>query len=70
MLQLNPSNRNAGYCCTGLGGKLHPARVHVFSTFSLPAAQIPLLQGQQTYLPLCMFDYVPAHMFETKQLYL
>ena len=38
--------------------KLHPASVHVCSTFSRPAAQASLLQGQQTYLPLCMFDYV------------
>ena len=38
--------------------KLHPARVHVCSTFSRPAAQASLLQGQQTYLPLRMFDYV------------
>ena len=37
--------------------KLHPASVHVFSTFSQPAAQASLLQGQLTYLPLCMFDY-------------
>ena len=38
--------------------KLHPASVHVCSTFSRPAAQASLLQGQQTYLPLRMFDYV------------
>ena len=38
--------------------KLHPASVHVCSTFSQPAAQASLLQGQQTYLPLRMFDYV------------
>ena len=35
-----------------------PACVHVCSTFSQPAAQASLLQGQQTYLPLRMFDYV------------
>ena len=35
-----------------------PASVHVCSTFSRPAAQVSLLQGQQTYLPLCMFDFV------------
>ena len=38
--------------------KLHPASVHVCSTFSRPAVQASLLQGQQTYLPLRMFDYV------------
>ena len=38
--------------------KLHLASVHVCSTFSRPAAQASLLQGQQTYLPLHMFDYV------------
>ena len=34
------------------------ACVHVCSTFSRPAVQASLLQGQQTYLPLRMFDYV------------
>ena len=38
--------------------KLHLAGVHVCSTFSLPAAKTSLLQGQQTYLPFLMFDYV------------
>ena len=38
--------------------KLHQASVHVCSTFSRPAVQTPLPQGQQTYLPLRMFDYV------------
>ena len=38
--------------------KLHPASVHVCSTSSLPADQASLPQGQQTYLPLRMFDYV------------
>ena len=38
--------------------KLHLASVHVCSTFSRPVAQASLLQGQQTYLPLRMFDYV------------
>ena len=38
--------------------KLHPASGHVCSSFSRPAAQASLLQGQQTYLPLRMFDYV------------
>ena len=37
---------------------LHPASVHVCSTFSQPAAQASLVLGQQTYLPLRMFDYV------------
>ena len=38
--------------------KLHPASVHFCSTFSQPAAQASFPQGQQTYLPLRMFDYV------------
>ena len=38
--------------------KLHPASVHVCSTFSRPTAQASLLQGQQTYLPLRIFNYV------------
>ena len=38
--------------------KLHPASVHVCSTSSELAAQASLVQGQQTYLPLRMFDYV------------
>ena len=38
--------------------KLHQASVHVCSTFSQPAAQASLPQGQQTYLPLRMFDNV------------
>ena len=38
--------------------KLHLASVHVCFTFSLPAVQVSLPQGQQTYLPLRMFDYV------------
>ena len=38
--------------------KLHPASGHVCSTFYRPAAQASVLQGQQTYLPLRMFDYV------------
>ena len=38
--------------------KLHPASVHVCSTFSEPASKASLPQGQQTYLPLPMFDYV------------
>ena len=39
--------------------KLHPATsMHIYSTFPRPAAQASLLQGQQTYLPLHMFDYV------------
>ena len=48
--------------------KIHPARVHVCPTFSLSAAHTSLLQGQQTYIPLRMFDYVALdqHMSETK----
>ena len=38
--------------------KLHPASLHVCSTFCRPAAQALLLQCQQSYLPLRMFDYV------------
>ena len=38
--------------------KLNSVSVHVFSTFSPPAAQVSLLQGQQTYLPLRMVAYV------------
>ena len=38
--------------------KLHSASVHVCSTFSWPAPQASLPQGQQTYFPLRMFDYV------------
>ena len=49
--------------------KLHPTSVHVCSTFSRPAVQASLPQGQQTYLPLRMFDYVaPDQMSKTKQL--
>ena len=38
--------------------KLHLAKVHVCSTFSQPADHASLPQGQQTYLPLRMFEYV------------
>ena len=38
--------------------KLHSVSEHVCSSFSGPAAQASLPHGQQTYLPLCMFDYV------------
>ena len=38
--------------------KLHQASVHVCSTFSRPAVQASLPHGQQTHLPLRMFDYV------------
>ena len=38
--------------------KLHSASVHVCSTFSQTADRTSLPQGQQTYLPLLMFDYV------------
>ena len=72
MLQLHLTNNNVCYNCTQLTGmlgtvaldswaclfKLHQASVHVCSTFSQPAAQASLPHGQQTYLPLCMFDYV------------
>ena len=35
-----------------------PASVHVCSTWTRPAAQPSFPQGQQTNLPLSMFDYV------------
>ena len=38
--------------------KLHLVSVHVCSTCTRPSAQSSLPQGQQTYLTLCMFDYV------------
>ena len=38
--------------------KLHSDTVHVCSTFSKQAAEAWLPQGQQTYLPLRMFDNV------------
>ena len=38
--------------------RLHPTSVNVFSTFSQPAAQATLPQGQQTCLPLRMLDYL------------
>ena len=38
--------------------KLHPASVHVGSTFSQPDAQASLPQGQHTYVTLRMFYYV------------
>ena len=53
MLQVHPTKWNAGYCCTGSVGMSVQC-----STFSRPAAQASLPQGQQTYLPLRMFDYV------------
>ena len=49
---MNPTNRNA--CLF----TLHSVNVHICFTFSPPAAQVSLLQGQMTYLPLRMFDYV------------
>ena len=61
MLQLNPTNRNVGTVALDQLAclfKLHSASVHVCSTFCPPAAQASLLQGQQTYLPLRMLDYV------------
>ena len=57
MLQLNPTNMNAGYCCTGPAGMAAQvtsgqcACLFYFLSTSCP-------QGQQTYLPLHMFDYV------------
>ena len=45
--------------------QLHPASVHVCSTFSQQVAPASLPQGQQTYLP---FRTGSAHMTETKQL--
>ena len=41
--------------------KYYPASVHVCSTFSQPADQASLLQGQQTYLLLSMFDYAAVN---------
>ena len=57
---MNVTNRDDGYCCTvsAFLFQLHPASVHVCSTFSWQAVQTSLPQGQQTYLPLRMFDYV------------
>ena len=34
------------------------ASVHIYSTCTRPADQPSLSQGQQTYLPLRVFDYV------------
>ena len=69
--KLHPSNnvRNTCFQLTGMLGtvaldqwaclfKLNPASVHACSTFSRPPAQASLPLGQQTYLPLRMFDYV------------
>ena len=69
---LHRTSNNVCYNCTQLTGmlgtvaldqreclfKLHSASVHTCSTFSQPVAKTSLPQGQQTYLPLCMFDYV------------
>ena len=61
MLQLHPTNRNAGYCCTGSSGMSvqvtfgQCACLFYFFPTSSPTS---LPQGQQIYLPLCMFDYV------------
>ena len=60
MLQLNQTNRNARYCCSGSEGmyfQVLSGQCAYCSTFSRPADQASLLQGQQTYLPLRMFDY-------------
>ena len=56
-----PTNRNAGYCCTGSAGM--PVQIAFgqwacLLYFPRPAAKASLPQGQQTYLPLGMFDYV------------
>ena len=64
MLQLHPTNRNAGYCCTGSAGMSVQVTsgqwpsVHVCSTFSQPTAQASLPQGQLAYSALHMFNYV------------
>ena len=54
MLQMNPGMLGT----VALDQGAHPASVHVCSTFSQLAAQASLPQGQKTYLPLRMFDYV------------
>ena len=61
MLQLHPTNRNAWYCCTGSAGmsvQVTSGQCAYLFYFLLTAAQASLPQGQQTYLPLRMFDYV------------
>ena len=40
-----------------------PASVHVCSTYTRPAVQPSFPQGQQTYLPLSMFDYVAQDQY-------
>ena len=71
---LHRTSNNVCYKCTQLTGllstvvldlqaclfKFHPASVHVTvcSTCTRPAAQPSLSQGQQTNLPLRMFDYL------------
>ena len=45
-------------CTIALVQQACPVSVHVCSTFSRPAAQVSLPQGQQIYLPLSKFDYV------------
>ena len=61
MLQLHPTNRNGGYCCTGSVGMSvqvtfgQCACLFYFLPTSSPAS---LPQGQQTYLPMHMIDYV------------
>ena len=74
-VSLHRTSNNVCYNCTQLTGmlgtldqraclfKLHLASVHVCSTFSRPAAQASLPQGQQTYLPLRMFDYVALDQY-------
>ena len=61
MLQLHPTNSYVGTVALDQQAylfKLHPASVHVYSTCTRPAAQPSLQKGQQTYLHLCMFNYV------------
>ena len=61
MLHLHLTNRNNGYCCTGSAGmsvQVTAGQCARCSTFYRPAVQASLPQGQQTYLPLRMFDYV------------
>ena len=61
MLQLNQTNRNAEYYCTGSVGmsvQVTSDQCACLFYFSRPAAQASLLKGQQTHFSLRMFDYV------------
>ena len=51
MLQLNQTNRNAGYCCTGSAGM----SVQVLS--GQCTCLFYFLPTNRPYLPLCLFDY-------------